>query len=323
MEIESRELRGHCMHLNRWVRHVWTKKRYFWGCCRCGETVYSQNDLKDASLASCQGKPVTDHKTPELIFICIPAGDGRIGAGAVQFALQATMQNMVQDKYKFSTFLPTEIRGYARMRNLCVKLFLESPCDRLWFFDEDVVPHEKVFNLLEVDADIAFAPYPAVETFNPVLVKLKDLNRIEAGPSQEGKEGPIRDIHGCGMGCTIIKRRVLEDRHMWYSTKYSNRSDPPTIMDLADDPDSLPPIFRYHFKPDGGPLMGEDHDFGIRASRLGYSIKCDLRIVNDHMKFVALNDARKIINQENSEAKLKQVQDAVLVQQGPGAYGNR
>jgi len=264
---------------------------------------------------------MSEHDAREHILICLAAGDRKIGDGAVNFAIEATNRNSIQGRFKFSVAVASGIRGYAQMRNTCVKEFLESPCSRLWFVDDDVIPpldkrlcgnKDGVFQLLDVDADIAIAPYPFVGNFSPVYMHYEDPNTMEKMKQGEG-EGPVLDVTGVGMGCTIIKRRVLEDRRMWYPTSYKGVENPPKIHDQTGETGALPPVFRFQFKPDGRALQGEDFDFCIRAKRLGYSIKFHSGLVCGHLKYVDILWARQLIESQLGQAKFNEVREALHV----------
>jgi hypothetical protein len=196
--------------------------------------------------------------------------------------------------FKFSIGTMDGVLGYANVRNRCVMMFLAGPCDRLWFVDADILPPPDVFELPKVDADIVTLPYPFTGTMCPAICNYKDINDFSKGMMDiEPDESGVADVNGTGMGCTIIRRRVLEDPGMRYEMDYVSPDG--RAFDLADEPGEAPPIFRYHMKPNGQVLQGEDFNFCIRAKRLGYSVKVRLKSQCDHLKQVALNQAFKTV----------------------------
>lgn len=294
----------HCLHLNQRMKSSERDRLHLFECCRCPFMFYEDRNLSNRAVGYCKGDQMKEatHERPERILICIAAGDGTIGSGVVGFAINAVSQNVHNGPFKFSVYLAENIRGYAHMRNTCVKLFLNSPCDRLWFLDEDVVLPANAFELLAVDADIALGPYPSIEEMRPIVMSMKDPHDISAGLCEPPEDGPIQTITACGMGCTIIRRKVLEDRRMWHSAIYTDLSG--KECNQADETDALPPVFRFRFKPDGSQLHGEDLDFGLRATRLGYSVKMHTGILCDHVKSIGLNEARRRINNEQDGRRL-------------------
>ena len=192
--------------------------------------------------------------------------------------------------YKYSVSTLSKIEGYAAVRNMGAKRFLDSPCDRLWFIDNDTILPSDIFELPEIEGDIVTLPYPFVGTMTPAIVNYKNLADFDDG-MEDVAPGPdgIADVNGTGMGCTLIKRAVLEHPDMRYSTIYETRDG--KTKDEADDKDAPDPIFRFHRRPSGRWEMGEDYDFCIRAKRLGFSIKIRMRSICGHLKTIDLNEA--------------------------------
>jgi len=247
----------------------------------------------------------------EHILLAPSAGDRRYSDGLLGFIASALNKN--SDPYsphRFSTVIASNIRGYAAMRNFCADRFLKSNCSRLWFLDDDIMPPLNIFQLLETDADICVAPYPFIGNMRPVYLHYADPVSM-TGLVEPKSDGKALDVTGVGMGCTLIRRVVLEDTRMRYSTKYiaSNGKE----MDQKDEKGSLPPIFRFHLKPDGQAELGEDFDFSMRAKRLGYSVKVRPDIPCDHLKRIGLNEARKIVEDQVGEDAVSQLRSVMRV----------
>jgi len=193
-------------------------------------------------------------------------------------------------KFKYTVSTLSELDGYALVRNVGARDFLASPCDRLWFIDNDTILPEDIFSLPEVDGDIVTLPYPFASTMTPAIVNYTDVDDFSKGFSdvEPGDDG-VADVNGSGMGCTLIRRYVLEDPGMHYSSVYTNCES--RVTDERDELDAPPAIFKFRRKPSGRWEMGEDYDFCIRAKRLGYSIKLRMTSVCGHLKTIDLNDA--------------------------------
>jgi len=192
--------------------------------------------------------------------------------------------------YKYTVSTLAKIEGYAAVRNVAAQRFLQSPCERLWFIDNDTILPADIFELPNIDADIVTLPYPFVGTMTPAIVNYKNLADFDDG-MEDVAPGPdgIADVNGTGMGCTLIRRSVLEHPEMRYSTIYETRDG--KIKDEADEENAPEAIFRFHRRPSGRWEMGEDYDFCIRAKRLGFSIKIRMRSICGHLKTIDLNEA--------------------------------
>lgn len=218
-------------------------------------------------------------------------------------------------------------------RNLVCRKFLMSDADQLWFFDDDVLPTPQVLRLVEHDADIVSGAYQAARRskdgmlYEPMvlLYKLQDGTDGSGGflfASPKDPSDMVMPIDGAGGGCLLIKRRVLEDRRMWYATTYSdlggNEHD---YMEenLPENDKWAPPIFMHHSKPGGDDILSEDLDFFRRAGALGYTMigdfsaklghlkTCDVSIIANSISTAALHmahmlGAEKIAHDESQEA---------------------
>ncbi len=236
----------------------------------------------------------------EHILVVVPTLDRWVTESiALFFAKAAHLNYDAGYPYKFSLVAPHSLLGYANMRNRCAKVFLDSPCSRLWFVDADTIFPADIFELPKVDADIVTLPYPFIGTMAPAVCNYVDINDFSKGMLPIEFVDGVADVNGTGMGCTLIRRKVLEDPAMRYATTYITPDG--KMGDLADEPDEAPAIFRYWMKPNGQTLQGEDFDFCIRAKRLGYSVKIRGKSQCGHLKTVDLNDAFKRV-----EAALQQ-----------------
>ncbi len=226
------------------------------------------------------------------VMIIVPSLNSMVTGSIALFFAAAVAKNSEKGfPFKFTCSVLENVRGYANARNTAAKQFLDSHCDLLWFIDNDIVLPGDTFDLLNVDADIKTMVYPFVETMCPAILNYKDLSDFDAGLVDiEPDENRVADVTATGLGCTIISREVLEDSRMRFGSGYMRPDG--KFMTIKGNPDEAPPIFRFHMKPNGDLLLGEDFDFGIRARRLGYSLKIRLDLQCDHLKTVRLNEAR-------------------------------
>lgn len=209
--------------------------------------------------------------------------DYRLSSGVTRMFAMAHARNSSSD-VKISTHILEGIKGYAHMRNRACQVLFSSPCDVLWFVDGDVIPPDDVFDLLNTEGDIVAATIP-YETLQGAYLKLSDVEDLDS--FVEAPTGsPVLDVTCVGTACTWFRREVLEDKRLWWPTKYQRQDG--SWRDLDDDPTAAPPIFRFHRKPDGDIDMGEDWDLSYRASKLGYAVRLDKRIECDHLKAVGI-----------------------------------
>lgn len=153
------------------------------------------------------------------------------------------------------------MRGYSVdvARNMLAKEFLDdTDYEYILFLDADNVPRRDTLNrLLAVGADISAAWY-MLRSGRPSAMRLvKEKNErfgtYKAIEMREilAEDKPI-DIDGGGMGCVLIKRKVLESMRKTYNDKW----------------------FEYIVYPNGTTLS-EDNNFMGRAKGSGFTIKLD------------------------------------------------
>lgn len=195
--------------------------------------------------------------------------DKMISAGLSRFLCQAYIINNIKvGSWKYSTLILEDIKGYALMRNVAVKVARESGVDRLWFIDNDVVPADNAFDLMDTEADIAGAVVPYAHCMSGAFLK-----RGEPWGDMAPASG-VHEVHGMGMACTWINREVFADGRL----EVEPGCDPPAS-------------FEYRYKPNGETLMGEDFDFCDRATQHNYKVRLNADIICGHIKTVDLKEA--------------------------------
>lgn len=180
-------------------------------------------------------------------------------------------------------------------RNAIVDDFLKKDFSRLWFIDSDIVPSPASLRLLLVDADIAAGPYPIWGRKGPTQRPDLSWSVYEWVEKDEGYIQPdmpdfgVEERDGAATGMMIIKRRVLEDKRMYYSRNYTSWTGRPKRL-----PDSAPGgIFLNRHKPNGQYDATEDLDFCYRAKKLGYTLKVDYAVKCGHLKQADVLDVAK------------------------------
>ncbi len=164
-------------------------------------------------------------------------------------------------------------------RNLVVKEVIDGDWNYLLFVDDDnPIPSDTLEKLLEDDKDIVAVPILSRradnkghwlcafygQAFNDVrfyfpIEKFRD-------------EGYLHRVDAVGMGCTLIKRKVLEELFK----KYKDYIFEFTVMNL-DKPIELEDRII------GARRMSEDLEFSERATDAGFEIWIDDRIRPIHL----------------------------------------
>lgn len=197
-------------------------------------------------------------------------------------------------------------------RNVICGDFLRSDCDKLLFIDEDMIPLDSVARLFHAEADITCAQMYTFDHSNPekqISVGLKLCAMKEDGT---GKFRPlipppgcqaVQDVDVCGTGCTLIHRRVLEDRRMWLPNVFEGLDGKEVDgNEDAGSGDYAPAIFRWLRAPSGMSIIGEDFDFCTRAKALGYSVQVDLNARCGHFKAINIDEAGDLAAQVTTRA---------------------
>ena len=160
----------------------------------------------------------------------------------------------------------------ADSRNDLVRKFLKSGEEWLWMLDPDIqFPPETCVKLMGL-ADPDTAPIVAAAYWNDVADQRcltwhaqteEGLRTFRRLPEVDG--GIV--LGSCGMGCTLIHRRVLRKMQEV----------------LSDDPW---PWFGHDLvdKPTGAERAGEDVTFCIRARELGFRIVGHCGVTVEHYK---------------------------------------
>ncbi len=209
------------------------------------------------------------------LLVGIPNGSGFFPALTVQ-AL------MSMRKPCPSMFVTVGRQRTDKARNYIVQKALESGCTHLLFIDDDNPPTEDTIEkFLEDDKDIVCSP---ILSRNPNKEGVHDLCIFDKFTVQEGdgkgitmyksnnkiKDNALFRVDGCGMGCTMIKREVLEK--LW--KKYNGEPFAYGDSFYTKDPQKMNGQRR---------TMSEDMEFIERATNEGFEVWCDSRIKVPHI----------------------------------------
>lgn len=171
-------------------------------------------------------------------------------------------------------------------RNAYVEQFLDSDCDILFFLDSDIIPPERLFDLvLEHGSkwDLAGAPYPVwmqQEGFDgPQVTFTVYTDRGQPGklwPAPIPEQG-LDMVSGIATGCIFIRRTVLE--------KMSK------------------PYFEFKYDPLTRQMLeGEDLGFCRKVNELGFKFFVDYTMLCHHYKRVSLLDVSNAIEAQKQIA---------------------
>jgi hypothetical protein len=231
--------------------------------------------------------------------LAVPTMTNRITiqiAGLLDSLRQAAMDSEHAIDLKFCISHGHSPVEYAR--NLLCGAFLRTECDKLWFIDEDMLPEPTVVRLLYSDADIISARMYKFDHPNPEKGKTVGLGLCAMMKQKNGLYGPllpsigdpcVQDVDAVGTACTVINRKVIEDRRLWSDNVYTKADGVTEDGNVDIGGDYAPAVFRFPRAANGMGIMGEDIDFCERAKALGYTVKVDLNAACGHFKSIDID----------------------------------
>jgi len=213
-------------------------------------------------------------KIPHKLMIGLPNASGFFPKEVVEslLMLRKNVPTMVQI---------VERQRIDKARNYIAMQALNAGCTHLLFIDDDNPPPvDTIEKMLEDDKDIVCAPIPTRspdEKGNYKLCIFTKENRDDLGgmtlynniEKVDTTNGVVIKVEGCGMGCTMIKREVLEKLFKKYDGKPFEFGD--KIFYSKDK------------KKNQRRTMSEDMEFCERAMNEGYEIWCDTRLRPKHL----------------------------------------
>ncbi len=198
-----------------------------------------------------------------------------------------TLEKKYGDRIEFiypEYFVGRMFHDYAR--NEYVKDFIKSGADILWFLDADIDPPANVLDIVTnptQEWQLAGAPYPVWMVPNGSNIKeivfcayLRDATGMHAARVPTTGTGLV---DGLATGCLFIKREVIDKMtEPYFEFKYNDKT-------------------RYMER-------GEDFDFCLKASDLGYKFYVDFEKPCHHYKKISLLEVSDYIMKMQQQAIL-------------------
>lgn len=193
-------------------------------------------------------------------------------------------------------FVSRIFHDYAR--NQYVNQFLATDCDAIWFLDSDILPPDRVLDLVADnfdDWDLAGAPYPVwmrQDGFEDTQITYCVYRSVEGKPglypSAVPLNGTVDYVEGMATGCIFIKRHVIEKIPApWFEFKFNEKTREIT--------------------------HGEDLNFCHKTNELGLKFFTDYSMVCHHYKKLSLLDVDNLIQSkvqaaiDASDTQLRQI----------------
>jgi len=211
------------------------------------------------------GSTTTGRK--KKVFIAVP----NMGTIVPELALNL-LQWTHDPRFEIKLHMPKNIFPLDNARNKCVKEFLESDCDYLFWVDDDVFcPPETMNRLINHDKDIVGATvfamkYEGQEAF-PYPVTLR-YNKEKKYVVYYGKG--LERVDATGGACLLFKRKVYEHKEL--ETPYQ---------------------FQYH--KDGTLSLTCDFDVMQKVQKAGFELWIDFDLVCSHIKEVDLRQVNRLL----------------------------
>lgn len=211
--------------------------------------------------------------TDKTILIGMPTGSGYI-----HWMMVASLMRL-ESPLRVG-FFPVPKRRTDRARNEIAMKALKQGYDYLLFLDDDnPVPPDTINKLLEDDKDIVSVPIVtrrAKKNGEHYLCayqgKVYDGIRIYHHVKKFEGDGYLHRVDICGMGCTLIKRKVLQTLYEKYSDLIFEYTE--TVFDKTIDVEGK----QYKRR-----TMSEDFEFCERAVDAGLEVWLDTRIRPIHL----------------------------------------
>ena len=192
--------------------------------------------------------------TLKKIFIAVP------NLGSITPRLTTNLIYWSHDsRYQIHIFMPEGICPLDAVRNLCVKKFLESDADFLWFIDSDIIPplgalHDLVQANRDAIGAVCFSMKAENGDYFPIPITLR-YNQDKHYIVYYGKH--IEEIDATGSACLMFKRKVFE---------------------------TIEKPYEFLYYPDGTLKLECDFFLCQKMQKAGFKLFIDFDILCDHQK---------------------------------------
>ena len=190
------------------------------------------------------------------IFIAIP------NQGEIVSELATNLLYWTHDpKYQIKVFMPKNIFPLDAARNRCVKEFLETDYQYLWWIDDDIVPPRNALDkLIDADKDIIGAVCFAMKYENdkalpyPVTLRYNEESKYVVYYGSG-----IEEVDATGGACVLFKRKVYE---------------------------TIERPYEFHYHKDGTLSLTCDFDIFQKVQKAGFKIYIDFDLLCAHIRTV-------------------------------------
>lgn len=198
---------------------------------------------------------VADPGIRKKVFIAIPSSGGKLASSLVNNLIAWTHD----PRYIVKTYLPTGLFPLDNARNKCVKEFLETDFDYLWWIDDDIIPPIDVMHrLIQDDKDaigaVAFSMKDEKEGYFPYPVTLR-YNEDKQYIVYYGNG--VEEVDATGGACVMVKRKVYE---------------------------AIERPYEFTYYPDGTLNLTCDFRIWQKAQEAGFKLYIDFDLSCDHIR---------------------------------------
>jgi len=199
------------------------------------------------------------------IFIAIP------NMGCIAPGLSTNLIRWSHDsEYRIQTYMPEGICPLDAARNQCVKEFLETDADFLWWIDSDIIPpSDALRRLVQADKDVIGAVCFSMKTQDneyfpyPVTLRFNEEKQYSVYYGQ-GIEG----VDATGGACVMFKRKVFE---------------------------TIEKPYEFLYYPDGTLKLTCDFHIFQKMQGEGFKLYIDFDVLCDHQRKVSLKGIQDLL----------------------------
>jgi len=115
-----------------------------------------------------------------------------------------------QEKEVMMKIVQSEIKPYQNNLNVLAKRVLDDGYDYWLNLDSDVVPNKNPLELVKLDKDVIFCPYPQWNNVDKFPIYWVAMDKVADGYKPVQFQDGMVEVDAVATGCTLIHRRVLE-----------------------------------------------------------------------------------------------------------------